>query len=202
MRLSRALGEILLRAESEVIIFTPYFVPTRSGIDFWQEVINNGVQISLLTNSLASTNHVPVHGAYEGYRKELLSMGFDLYEGRPDAMQIMNTVDQASTLDTKLILIDRRYSFIGSLNMDPRSLVINTEMGILIDSKDLVEDLLENRDSMFEKIVYQLHLSKGNKLEWHSFESGTKVIYHKDPHTSWWIFVIYHFSARLKTVPF
>ncbi|WP_185236630.1 phospholipase D family protein [Teredinibacter franksiae] len=186
MRLSREIGDILLNAKAEVVIFNPYFIPTKKGMPFWQQVIDNGVQVSLITNSLASTNHVPVHSAYEKYRKDLLKMGFSLFEARPDAMQIIKGVDQVSTLHTKLIVVDRRYAFIGSLNMDPRSVIINTEMGILIDSKELAEKLLANRDAVFEKIVYQLHLSQDNEIEWHGRDFSKTVIHQKEPQTTWW----------------
>ena len=153
----------MLSAQDEVIIFTPYFIPTKKGMVFWQRVIDNGVQVSLLTNSLASTNHVPVHAAYERYRKGLLAMGFNLYEARPDAIQIIRDVDQVSTLHTKLIIVDNRYLFIGSLNMDPRSIIINTEMGIMIDSEELAKEFLEDRNSIFRQLVYHLQLNQDNK---------------------------------------
>ena len=186
IHLVKTLGEILLSAQDEVIIFTPYFIPTKKGMVFWQRVIDNGVQVSVLTNSLASTNHVPVHAAYESYRKGLLALGFNLYEARPDAIQVLKDVDQVSTLHTKLIIVDNRYLFIGSLNMDPRSIIINTEMGIMIDSEELAKEFLEDRTSNFRQLVYHLQLNQRNKIEWHGIESGGEVVLYKDPQTSWW----------------
>lgn len=186
MRLGREIGEILLRAEDEVVILTPYFIPTAKGMGFWQQVIDSQVKISLVTNSLASTNHVPVHAAYEGYREGLLKMGFSLYETRPDAMLIITGVDQVSTLHTKLIVIDNRYLFIGSLNMDPRSIIINTEMGILIDSRELAKKMLKDRVSVFKQVVYELRLNEDDKIEWHGIDEGNQVVHNKEPQTSWW----------------
>jgi len=186
LHLSNEIGEILLKAKDEVVIFTPYFVPMKEGMEFWQKVIDNGVQISLVTNSLASTNHVPVHAAYEGYRKEMLAMGFNLYEARPDMVRILKEVDQTSTLHTKLIIIDNRYIFIGSLNMDPRSIVINTEMLILIDSKELATEILADKAELFKKVVYTLKLNSGKKIEWHGIDSSTPVVHDKEPQTGWW----------------
>ncbi|MEH6469934.1 MAG: phospholipase D family protein [Halopseudomonas sp.] len=186
IRLIKQIAEFMLQAEDNIIIFTPYFIPTSQGMAFWQRVIDNGAQVSLVTNSLASTNHVPVHAAYEGYRKDLLAMGFNIYEARPDAAQIIKAADQTSTLHTKLIIIDNRYVFVGSLNLDPRSVIINTEMGILIDSSDLAESILDDRDSIFERVVYRLQLTADRDIQWHGSDSGKAVILDTEPQTSWW----------------
>lgn len=189
MKLIQELGQLLRQAESEIVLVTPYFIPTKKGVKFWQEITAKDIDVTLLTNSLASTNHVPVHAAYEGYRKDLLRAGFTLYEARPDAYQIMNSKTKSkriSTLHTKLVIIDRRYVFIGSLNLDPRSVVINTEMGVLIDSTDLASRLLENHDLALEKLLYKVVLNDKGKLEWHTEESGNPTVLHKEPQTSIW----------------
>ncbi|WP_341771154.1 phospholipase D-like domain-containing protein [Pseudomaricurvus hydrocarbonicus] len=129
---------------------------------------------------------MPAHAAYERYRKELLEMGFDIYEARPDTTQVVKGLDQTSTLHTKLIVIDSRYSFIGSLNLDPRSIVINTELGILVDSPELANALLDDPISIFGKVVYKLHLNDDEKVEWHGINEEGPVVYHNEPHTNWW----------------
>ncbi|NRB36985.1 MAG: phospholipase D family protein [Pseudomonadales bacterium] len=191
IRLVHDLGQIMLQAKQEVVIFTPYFIPTASGMDFLASVMDNGVQLKVLTNSLASTNHVPVHSAYDSYRKDLLTMGIELYEARPDAFAIFDsTADKStahiSTLHTKLIVIDKRLVFIGSLNMDPRSVIINTEMGILIDSPPLAAALLTDKQQQFEQMVYRLSLNEKNNIQWQSQEGNQLTIETKDPQTSWW----------------
>ena len=123
--LATEVAEVLNAATQEIIIFTPYFIPGKSGIDFVRRLRDKGVRIVVVTNSLASNNHTAVHSAYSSYRKDLLEAGVELWEARADAAEI--TVDPDSTnlknpltLHTKGILIDRRQVFVGSLNLDPR----------------------------------------------------------------------------------
>ncbi len=188
-RLINAVGEFLKNAEREVFIITPYFIPTSEGIAFIQSILDKGTQFKLVTNSLASTNHVPVHSAYERYRKGLLAMGVEIYETRPDAFQAMglsNNSKHRSTLHAKLIIIDRRYVFVGSLNLDPRSVKINTEMGVMIDSPELADAIMTDVQDGFIREVYRLELDTDGKLIWHGLDNGVAVEHVKEPQTSWW----------------
>ncbi len=188
-RLIRDLGAFMLNAEREIVIFSPYFIPTRSGMDFIQSIRDKGVRFKVVTNSLASTNHVAVHGAYEKYRKSLLAMGVEIFEARPDAFQLIEQESggmQRTTMHTKLLMIDRRFLFIGSLNMDPRSIVINTEMGIMIDSPEMAEAMVADMRDTFDEVVYRLALNEAGKLRWYSLENGELIEHHKEPQTSWW----------------
>jgi putative cardiolipin synthase len=188
-RLIRDLGAFMLNAEREIVIFSPYFIPTRSGMDFIQSIRDKGVRFKVVTNSLASTNHVAVHGAYEKYRKSLLAMGVEIFEARPDAFQLIEQESGGmprTTMHTKLLMIDRRFLFIGSLNMDPRSIVINTEMGIMIDSPEMAEAMVADMRDTFDEVVYRLALNEAGKLRWYSLENGELIEHHKEPQTSWW----------------
>ncbi|MGB5456271.1 MAG: phospholipase D family protein, partial [Gammaproteobacteria bacterium] len=130
-----------LEAENEIIIFTPYLVPRDRGIELVKQLVDRGIHITILTNSLATNNHTMVHSAYATYRKRLLEAGVELWEARADAAKIITPQGETQleklTLHTKGILIDRKRVFVGSLNLDPRSIDINTEMGLLIDSPEL-----------------------------------------------------------------
>jgi putative cardiolipin synthase len=189
LRLIKVLGEFMKDAKNEIFMITPYFIPTAKGMDFFQTILEKGVKVTLVTNSLASTNHVPVHAAYERYRKGMLAMGAEIYETRADAFQGLEPNDksqQRSTLHTKLIVIDRRYLFIGSLNLDPRSVVINTEIGIMIDSPDLAATLMEDIEDGFDQEVYRLELDADGNLLWHGHYNGAPVELTRDPQASWW----------------
>ena len=136
MQLATDLREVLLSADEEIIIISPYYVPGDRGVQFVRNLVDKGVRVIILTNSLASNNHVPVHGGYARYRKDVIAAGVDLYEARANAaseLQGSNEAADTLTLHTKAFLIDRRYLFVGSLNLDPRSIEINAEMGLLID---------------------------------------------------------------------
>jgi len=158
------------------------------------ELIENirakGVRIILVTNSLASNNHTPVHSAYSSYRKRLLRAGVELYEARANAAQVI--LDDGSkeleqlTLHTKGIIIDQRYTFVGSLNLDPRSIDINTEMGVMIDSRDLGTLLGENSSKRIANIAYKLQLDDKNKISWHATIDGKEVVETKEPLTTGW----------------
>jgi putative cardiolipin synthase len=90
------------------------------------------------------------------------------------------------TLHTKGIIIDRRYTFVGSLNLDPRSIDINTEMGVMIDSKDLGNLLADNAERRIPGLAYQLKLDDKNKISWHATIDGQQVVETKEPQTSGW----------------
>jgi putative cardiolipin synthase len=144
MILVQRLADAVLSAETEVIVFTPYFVPGDSGVAYWKSVVDKGVRVIIVTNSLASNNHTAVHSAYAGYRKAILEAGVELYEVRADAVQ---GEAGSLTLHTKGMVFDRSMTFVGSLNLDPRSIEINSEMGMLIPNEVMAEALAVARPS-------------------------------------------------------
>ena len=90
------------------------------------------------------------------------------------------------TLHTKGILIDRRYTFVGSLNLDPRSIDIDTEMGVMIDSEDLTNMLAERSLQRIPEMAYKLELDDKNKITWHATIDGQQVVETKEPLTTVW----------------
>ena len=76
--------------------------------------------------------------------------------------------------------------FVGSLNLDPRSIDINTEMGLLIDSPDLAELLTQNALRGIPRMAYRLELDGNDKITWHATIDGREVVETKDPQTSAW----------------
>ncbi len=184
------LAETLENAEREVIIITPYFIPGKSGIEFVKKLRAKGLRIVLVTNSLASNNHTAVHSAYSSYRKRLLNAGVELWEVRANAVQHTGGQDkllkEQITLHTKGILIDRRQIFVGSLNLDPRSIDINTEMGLLIDSEELVSGITDEVLINIPQIAYRLQLNDNGKITWHANIDGREVVETREPLTSAW----------------
>jgi len=185
------IAEVLDQAKQEIIIFTPYFIPGKSGIEFVRKLRDKGVRIVVVTNSLASNNHTAVHSAYASYRKDLLKAGVELWEARANASVITvesddTTLTSPLTLHTKGILIDRRQVFVGSLNLDPRSIDINTEMGLLIESEPLVSGMTDRVQTNIPRIAYRLQLDDNGKISWHATIDGQDVVETKEPLTSWW----------------
>jgi cardiolipin synthase C len=136
------------RAEQELLITNAYIIPYQRGIDFLREITARGVDVRILTNSLASHDVPAVNSHYQGWRDDFITAGATLYELRSDAA-ISDVVDVPPVagefvgLHTKAAVIDRRQVFIGSMNLDPRSANINTEMGVIVDSPALAEELAE-----------------------------------------------------------
>ena len=178
------LVEALSAAQEKIVIVTPYFIPRKRALEFFSELIARGVEVEVITNSLSSTNHDPVHAHYAKYRKRLLKAGVQLYETRKDAAQRFDSSvpkNITSTLHTKLIFIDNRYVFVGSLNLDPRSVVINAEMGILIDSPKLVHEMTFERGDDMLLFSYKVELDKDGKLKWIALENDQIVKLHSEP---------------------
>jgi putative cardiolipin synthase len=182
------LRELLRAAKSDIVIMTPYFIPRQKGIELIRELRAKGIRIVILTNSLATNNHTSVHSAYASYRKDLLRAGVELWEARADAAKIVND-DGTSMLDkltlhTKGLLVDSRYVFVGSLNLDPRSIDINTEMGLLIDSPDMGALLQGNAERQLPTMAYRLQLDENDKITWHGIIDGKEVVETKEPQTT------------------
>ena len=182
--------QALLEAESEIIIITPYLIPRDRGIELVKKLHDRGIRITILTNSLATNNHTMVHSAYASYRKKLLEAGVELWEARADAAKITTPEGESQldklTLHTKGILIDRKRVFVGSLNLDPRSIDINTEMGLLIDSPELGELLTESSRKRIPMIAYRVKMDDEGELSWHATIDGKEVVETKEPQTSGW----------------
>ena len=182
--------EVLADAEKEIIIFTPYFIPRERGIKFIKGLTAKGIRIIILTNSLATNNHTSVHSAYSSYRKDLLRAGVELWEARADAAKFTTEEGETQlehlTLHTKGVLIDRKRIFVGSLNLDPRSIDINTEMGLLIDSPELGARLTETALQGIQHVGYRLQLGEDNKITWHATIDGQEVVETREPQTSRW----------------
>ena len=187
--LVQRLAEAVQQAEEEVLVLTPYLVPGKSGVEFWRSLTEKGVRVVILTNSLASNNHTSVHSGYAGYRKRLIDAGVELYEARANAVDVASDGDseaQALTLHTKAMIIDRRRLFVGSLNLDPRSIEINSEMGLLVDSDDMSRQLSEQMLSKLPDLAYRVERDSKGRLQWRANIDGVEVIETHEPLTSGW----------------
>ena len=185
MNVVMSLTELARESTDEIVIINPYFIPQEVGMNFWEERRNEGIKLTIVTNSLASNNHTPVHSAYTRYRKDLIDLGAYLYETRVNAVSEDGEAE-ALTLHTKLIVLDKRYLFVGSLNLDPRSTEINAEMGLLIDSPKMAQKVDELLYTDLQTHVYRLQLNEKKQLRWIARIDGNETIYTKEPETSLW----------------
>ena len=135
------LAQRMGKAEHEVSIESPYFVMREQGIAIMRNFTARGGKVRVLTNSAASTDEPPAQAGYDNTRKALLRAGVDLYELRPDSNMTRrwSTLAEKSTaaLHAKGMVFDRQSVWIGSFNLDPRSIGINTEVGVMIDSPEI-----------------------------------------------------------------
>lgn len=139
--IDRTLRRVLDAAQHSILIVSPYLIPGEDGEALLVAIAARGVRIRALTNSLAATDEAAVHSGYARYRKPLLEAGVDLYEFRP-VSEGSNTPNAHGTssgvsLHSKALVVDGRRVFIGSMNFDPRSRHLNTELGVIVDSPTL-----------------------------------------------------------------
>jgi len=200
--MTTSLRDSVIDAESELLIITPYFVLREQEIDGFRDLRDRGVDIKVLTNSLASNNHTISHSGYIPVRKPLLKMGVNIYEVRADAkLAGVEGIDRdaaKTTLHAKAFIVDRSRLFIGSFNWNQRSKNVDTEMGVIIESAELAVAFAERLDAIDRENVYEVVLNDKDKLRWKGIEQGQEVILTKEPQTSWW----HRFSASfLRILP-
>jgi len=186
MVLLNHLEEEVRAARSEVIVLTPYLVPGKAGVAFWQSIVEKGVRVLMLTNSLASNHHSYMHAGYARYRKDLLSAGVELYEVRANAVPRESSA-KSVTLHIKGMIVDRRRTFIGSPNLDPRSFEINSEMGVIVDSPGMGSQLAEGLMQRLPNLAYRVEFDAMGKLQWRGTVDGVEVIETSEPHAGPWL---------------
>jgi putative cardiolipin synthase len=184
------LRESLLSAEKELIVLSPYFVPRKTGIEAFSELQARGINVTIITNSLAANNQASVHGGYAPSRKPLLKAGVRIFEVRADAdvlgSQIVAASGAKATLHTKAFIVDRKEVFIGSFNFDPRSANINTELGVIIRSPEMAEEIAAGVDQKLAAQTFEVFLNDKGQLRWRAHDDdGNEVIFDKEPQTTW-----------------
>jgi len=172
-RIKQDIYAFLTTAREELLISMAYFIPDEELMALLEEAVRRGVRIVLVTNSVQSNNHMLAHVAYKRSRKRVLAAGIELYELRPDARLLqLHTVSPATPaflgLHTKSAVIDRRYAMVGTANLDPRALDINTESTLLLESDALADEL---RSQILESAepanAWQLQLDARGRVCWH-----------------------------------
>lgn len=197
--LSTELAPYFQNAQHELIIFSPYFVPGKAGVAFLRSLRERGVRVRILTNSLASTDVSVVHAGYARYRKDLLRAGVELYElnKKITKEQRQESKEKSSasgsskaSLHAKSFVLDRQGVFIGSMNLDPRSVVENTEIGVILRVPEIATGMGDWLDANIEQLAFRVKLetddSGAEQLRWHGQEAGTPHVYDVEPHTGFW----------------
>lgn len=200
-------GRLMLRpvalaargVQSEFLLITPYLIPGEEGMQLFSELRSRDVRVRILTNSLTSSTIPLAHSGYMGYRVPLLEDGVELYEirallgntrgsGQTAAMSRHGTY----SLHAKMFVFDRQSIFIGSMNFDQRSMHLNTEMGLLIDSPELAQELARRFAAMvqpanaYEVLLQANRSGQGRHLVWRTLEDEEMVDLQSEPARSAW----------------
>jgi putative cardiolipin synthase len=176
-------------AKSQILIITPYLVPRKDGVEAMERLRAKGIRIAIVTNSLASNNHLVVHSGYARYRKRMLKAGVELYEIKADALdewESGSAQPELLTLHTKAIVFDRSTVVVGSMNFDPRSLVINSEMGLFIESDGIAERFIDAVDQSLSAVSYRVSLDENGNLTWTYDNNGVVEVETTEPLASLW----------------
>jgi putative cardiolipin synthase len=178
--------------QKELLIVSPYFVPGAQGEKLLLDLAKRGVTVRVLTNSMLSTDVPAVHAGYRGYRVPLLEGGVQLYEVKPlpGKPQPRNGVLKSPSsgrfsLHAKAWVFDRRQTFIGSANFDGRSLHLNTEIGLMIDSPEIARQVVTRFNAIANPAnSFVLALEgegSGRHLVWKSVKDGNPIVYRTEP---------------------
>jgi cardiolipin synthase C len=186
------LFEVIRAAKKEVVASSPYFVPGDLSMQMLRDLRAKGVSVAVMTNSLASTDEPAVHIGYSHYREELLRMGVELYELSGSRLHENKRAflfgKSLGRLHAKLAVIDREALFIGSMNLDPRSASINTELGAVIKSPALAKELLRIIDIDRLYSAYRVRLrADGHGIEWVTNDGEKEIVISEEPDSSPWL---------------
>jgi phosphatidylserine/phosphatidylglycerophosphate/cardiolipin synthase-like enzyme len=149
-----------------------------------------GVKMRVLTNSLATTDAPVVHIGYAHYREALLALGVEINELRPYLHTRRNLVgafgSSQASLHAKVVVVDGSTAIVGSMNMDPRSQKLNTEMGVLVHSPLIAQQLAQVYDEVCAGSTYRLSLAEDQTLRWTDTGSNGVITTH-EPEASLWL---------------
>ena len=183
---------LLRSAQREVLIISPYLVPGKDGMALLKELRQRGVKVRILTCSLASTDAPVVHIGYARYRRPMLEAGIELYELRPqlgeDRSRFGTFGRSQARLHAKALVVDGRDLLIGSMNLDRRSMDLNSEIALLIRSPELSADMRKLFDEVTTRDSYHVELNGRERLRWVTQAPGAPapVVDNVEPESSFW----------------
>ncbi|MEH6587465.1 MAG: phospholipase D family protein [Halioglobus sp.] len=189
------------KTQKDLIIVSPYFVPGEEFTQYLIGMVERGVRVRILTNSLQANDVSLVHAGYMRYRKDLVTGGVELYEFKADANKVVRQRNKGmkkekkeksrigaskASLHAKFFGFDETYLFIGSFNLDARSVALNSELGAYYASPEEAKALSENFDDAALEIAYRLSLDEDGDLQWLTRKDGEEIVFFKEPDTTWW----------------
>jgi putative cardiolipin synthase len=193
----RPVAKAVAAVQSELLMVTPYFIPGREGMQLFGDLRKRNVRVRVLTNSLESSTVLAAHSGYMHYRLPLLEEGVALYEVRSLLGNAKGSGETAQmtrfgkySIHAKLFVFDRQRLYIGSMNFDQRSMHLNTEIGLIIDSPELAQQTAARFESMtsppnsYALALLPRDLGRPPRLVWRTEEDGKAVEYETEPDRS------------------
>jgi putative cardiolipin synthase len=190
----RPVAKAVEAVQSELLMITPYLIPGREGMQMFKDLRQRNVQLRILTNSLESSTMLAAQAGYMHYRMPLLESGVELYEIRSLLGDARGSGESATmsrygnySLHAKIFVFDREKLFIGSMNFDQRSMHLNTEIGLIIESPVLAEQMATRFDAMMKPVnAYKVALRPAegggpSSLVWRTQEGASVVDYGTEP---------------------
>jgi putative cardiolipin synthase len=178
------------RPEKSLDLISPYFVPGDQGAAALAGLARQGVRVRILTNSLASSDVTAVHAGYSKHRRELLQAGVRLFEFKPTAAAEQRGragfgSSGSAGLHAKTFGVDERRIFVGSFNFDQRSALLNTEMGVVLDSPLLAGRLARSFEEIVPQVAYEVVLTPAGSLQWIERGPSGEKRHDVEPGTTW-----------------
>jgi putative cardiolipin synthase len=191
------LARIGVQLRSELLIVSPYFVPGDAGVAALTALVRKGVRVTVLTNSLAATDVGAVHAGYQRYRQALVDGGVRLYELKPEAIEYGRTQGKnrqisgsRASLHAKTFIFDRRAVFIGSLNLDPRSVQLNTEIGVVCENPAMAAAMASGVEAGLDQVAWRVERATDAdgraRLVWTETTATGTVQHREEPGVGAW----------------
>lgn len=182
--------------KTEFELVSAYFVPTEQGTTYLSKLAKSQVKVRILTNSLVANDVALVHAFYQKYRKPLLASGAKLYEFKPYIERERRTWYEVmtgnvipakgkntSSLHAKFFDVDDKV-FIGSFNFDPRSIHLNTEVGLMVHSDQLQAEVSTLLDHYLPTVAYELKLDAQGNVIWLEQKDGAVIEHKTEPEST------------------
>ncbi len=182
---------VVAAMQKELIMLSPYFIPGKKGVKWFSDLAKRGVKARVISNSIGSNDVALVHTAYAKYRKPLIECGVEIYEmksapskeddkSESGSHSFSLTGSSKAGLHAKTFVFDRRWVFVGSLNLDPRSMNLNTEIGMIVDCPELAEQMIQHLETRLPETSWRVE-STPKGLQWTTREKGQTITLDSEP---------------------
>jgi putative cardiolipin synthase len=191
----RRISALIRNAKHDILIESAYFIPGDMLLDELGRLTAAGIDIRVLTNSLASNDVILNHAGYARRRREILRQGVKLYEMRPDAASCQDLVEGDQPCDirtlfglhSKSAVFDHETVFVGSFNLNMRSAFLNSETILIVYSRELAQRIAASiKENMKPENSWRITLTDHGALQWTTRVDGHEIRFTKDPQTSFW----------------